>query len=196
MIIQKFTEPWEHYEIENFLTKKELEFTQLYISEHMDFYKKKINVYSRYLYNLNHNDLLYNILKKRFYSLDEIKKVSNEKNFINIDLSICSAGFNKSLIHSDTDAKIYSGILYINENENGTLLYTDITEDSLNKTVHWKNNKLFLFKRTEYSWHNFNNLNSETNRVTLNLNVFKSCFQVPKGKNDGTYLKEEYANRK
>ena len=47
---------------------------------------------------------------------------------------------------------------------------------SLKKTIEWNQNKLFLFKRTDNSWHNFNALGLNTPRVVYNLNIFKKGY--------------------
>ena len=80
----------------------------------------------------------------------------------------------KHVIHDESANKILSIILYVTPISNkGTLMYTADDENTLVKTVPWKQNSAFVFcGREQSTWHSFES-DETNNRITLNFFIKK-----------------------
>lgn len=186
MKINQYNQPWPHYEVDKFLNKDDLKFIKDYTNYHIFYNKKNINTHGRYITLISKTDIVYSILKENFINLlNKIFNFNVEDFFFDTSLSICTPDFNKHHIHTDVANKKISAILFLSKQGNGTELYKLNSKSSLEKTVSWKSNKLFLFERTDYSWHNFNSIGNEEYRIVYNLNL-NTTFNPPTG---GNYLK-------
>jgi len=78
-------------------------------------------------------------------------------------------------VHDEIDLKSLSFVLYISPNENvGTHLYLNRTDEKPAVTTDWKPNSGFMFAGVrDRTWHNFTSDSGET-RITLNV------FLIPK----------------
>jgi len=183
MKIVKFDDPWCHFEIFDWLNNKDFNSTYDYTNQLIKLNIKKIEEYDRYIYKFDSKSTFSKLFLEKFIHIikiiypDELKY----KFEFDISLSICDNSFNLHDIHTDIVNKIFTGIFYVSEKGNGTELYNENNKTSLKKTVEWNQNKLFLFKRTDNTWHNFNALGLDTPRVVYNLNIFKKGYLVEGG---------------
>lgn len=67
--------------------------------------------------------------------------------------------------HTDTEDKLLSVVVYLSENNRGTILYRG---EQYAREVQWKQNRAFAFVRTEDTWHSFET--DGTERYTLMIN--------------------------
>ncbi len=70
--------------------------------------------------------------------------------------------------HTDSDNKLLSCVLYVSQENIGTMLYSSSDKDN-SFEVEWKPNRLFVFSRTDDSWHSWSSNNN--NRATLVWNI-------------------------
>jgi len=179
----KFNDPWCHYEIFNFLIKKDFNLIYDYTNRLIELNSKKIENFDRYIYTFEPKSKYNNFFQQKFVEIIKILYPEELKcEFIfDVSLSICNNSFNRHKIHTDIHKKLFTGIFYVSEKGNGTELYSENNKTSLKKTIEWNQNKLFLFKRTDNSWHNFNALGLDTPRVVYNLNIFEKGFGIHGG---------------
>ena len=71
-------------------------------------------------------------------------------------------------VHLDSPNKLLSCVLYVSEDNIGTMLYS--TKDKQDPyEVEWKPNRLFVFSRSDDSWHSWNS--NDDYRATLVWNI-------------------------
>ena len=174
MHIKKYKNPWPHFEVNTFLNKQQLKVIKEYTNYYVTKNKKNIDLYRRFITPVSKNNTVYSILYENFKNLLKITfNLDIHKFYFETSLSICTSNFDEHHIHTDVPTKKISGIFFLSKEGNGTELYKSESEDSLKKNIAWKPNKLFLFKRTNYSWHNFNSIGNEDYRIVYNLNLNK-----------------------
>jgi hypothetical protein len=70
--------------------------------------------------------------------------------------------------HTDSDNKLLSCVLYVSQENIGTMLYSNSKQEDPFE-VEWKPNRLFVFSRTDDSWHSWQS--NHNYRATLVWNI-------------------------
>ena len=178
MNIVKHTYPWEHYTIDNVLSKDELKkiqaFAQLKESKFSNEKEKQVIQYEDWD-DKDINNIVNNLVKKVkefcFANLNLFPRTEiNETEYINVvDFQYSPPAPYSYPIHPESSYKKISFIVYIApKKDNGTHLYVSKYSSKPNKTVHWKENRGMLFSGVKnVTWHNYSTLGNKK-RITLN----------------------------
>ena len=109
--------------------------------------------------------------------LDLMKKLNknNISKFKYMEFTLVNTPKNFTFpIHTDLRDKLISIVIYISPEKNiGTWLY-DNKEGKNPKQIEWKQNRAFIFCRSDNSWHNYKSDNIN-NRVALLINCYEKC---------------------
>lgn len=117
-------------------------------------------------------------IDKKFLAKLDIKKNHTYKGFFNMTLTWDNQGY-EIKAHTDTDRKIWSGILYLynGTKRSGTkiLKIEDKKKFKVFKTVSPKKNRLFAFKRSQNSYHSVAKSSEKRFIILINFN-YKNKF--------------------
>ena len=124
---------------------------------------KNVNLFSNEelldIFN-TYNDTFLSIL----HELSPEKVNKYKSTHINLNISDKNANFG---IHTDIKAKLLSVVVYICPETNiGTLLY-DNKDGSNEREIKWKQNRAFIFSRSNDTWHNYKGNGKETRKKSL-----------------------------
>lgn len=173
MKVEKYSDPWDHYVVDDFLLPERFEDIKRLVEKEKE-YLNMFGYYSRsnHYYRFEGTDLLpevNDLFDKLFPDRsDGLKKINH--------WSIHPENFQYKL-HVDNKSRLYTAVLYISPEENvGTFLaknngsFKDNHESSDTKSeyeveVEFKPNRLFIHKSDPHTWHRYG---SSTQRVTLN----------------------------
>ena len=180
--IKTYKLPYNFFIRDNFFNKKNLSNllllrNELYNSAEdvgKSLKNKRLSKKRKVIRFVNHNKLNVNKRNKNYIILKDIhksikKKINKKlfsdlqinpdlinKGFLNLTLTWDNRGY-EIKAHTDTDRKIWSGILYLYEGtkKSGTKILKLKKNNKLStfKTVKPKKNRLFAFKRSENSYH-------------------------------------------
>lgn len=162
MIVTKYTDPWEHYIVDDFLDESTFDMVQATIEqfpranpkEQETLFLKKSGYHAIY-------QAIYDTYVE--YIRDYVDPNILDTN-IRMEYSSCGNGFVYN-IHRDHVAKIFSFVFYVSEEGTGTSLY-DASGQTLVKEVEWKPNRAFAFFRGEDTFHSYHS--NVDNRQTVN----------------------------
>jgi len=176
--ISKFSTPWAHVVIDNFLPEKlfkllvssivnqdfSFESKSFYNNFNLDYFEQfeKPEVTDYFKKHINEAFLLEHFSITRKYS--QLKP--------HFDFQIMRK-FGSSSIHCDLEEKIMTSVFYIHPKLNtGTILYDQ--NKNFSKTIDWIPNRAFIFcPITDVTWHSYKN-ESFPFRATLNFNLLSS----------------------
>tara|TARA_B100000035_G_C20795834_1_gene463214 strand:+ start:81 stop:668 length:588 start_codon:yes stop_codon:yes gene_type:complete len=173
-----YKEPWEHFEVENFLSEGELQDVRDYFST-LSVPDGKVgkNKLGRYRHNTYvypdhpeiHNDIC-KMLSKKFIRLlrGTSAKWDHNTDEIHIEFDRIYPGF-KWPIHNDMWTKRVSFILHISEHGHGTRLYQNADGSGTKRTVNWIPGGGGGFVRSDISHHSFDTLDDNSVRQTVIL---------------------------
>lgn len=117
-------------------------------------------------------------INKKFFTNLQINKKFINRGFLNMTLTWDNQGY-EIKAHTDTDRKIWSGILYLynGTKKSGTKILKLGQNNKLStfKTVKPKKNRLFAFKRSENSYHSVSKSSEKRFLILLNFN-YKNKF--------------------
>lgn len=172
MNVTYHTEPWVHEHITDFLDAESFKQLQEFcLGEPLQQpdHKEPLRKVARYTKLLIDRS---EILKKCLSNFTLILKEKNlysrydERNVL-FELAASYPGYYYRL-HEDSATKVYSFILYVHGEGEGTELYSK-DKTTLVKTVDWELNTGMGFKREEHTWHNLGARNVSVPRYTLNM---------------------------
>lgn len=164
-------EPWEHYDIEEFISDDKFDKLQEIVTSwpKTPADKRRTSMFivgdkerDGYIYD----PWVYELLKERF---EVILKGIDYSYYVPIfEYNSCPAGYTYP-IHVDAPEKILSLVIYISENGDGTSLYNDKHE--LIRKTEWKPNNGFLFYRYDDTHHSYES--TVNHRDTINCILVK-----------------------
>jgi hypothetical protein len=173
MEVKKYSDPWDHYIIDNFLSPERFN----YIKNLVKIEKRYLDTFgfysrSNHYYRFEKNDILpelNNLCKELFVNnFENLKKINH--------WSIHPENFSYNL-HVDNKSRLYTAVLYVEPEKNiGTFLaknndeFKDDHKEPKEKSeyeieVEFKPNRLFLHRSEPHTWHRYA---SSTERVTIN----------------------------
>jgi hypothetical protein len=180
MNVIKNSQPWKHLVIDNFLSDSEYQ----QVKEYVDPVYNRLNNKKGYkeLHRYNSNTLITKIfvpkillLKDKFFNdLNYAGKLLPSDTYPYIELVICPSGYRYEHIHSDTEYKLMSTVLFFHPKDgDGTELYTEKNPDKMHSQVEWKPNRALTFvsqnnPNFQRTWHNYGNTKTFP-RVSFNL---------------------------
>jgi hypothetical protein len=173
--MEKFSKPWEHYIIDNFLPDsiyKQLK--ELKIESNNSLCDgSRTTITGRYFFVPGKKDNLTKDVVKFFQdnkkNFETSYGYSLDHSYIRIELAQDNDSF-WQVPHIDTFEKRITIIIYISSDVNdlGTDLFND--EKKLIKRVVWAPNRCFIFKTDENKWHGFTKRKFIGNRRVLLVN--------------------------
>ena len=185
-----YKEPWEHFEVKNFLTESELQDVRDYFSTLSmpnginggnDIGKFRHNLHLHPNNREKHNSVS-ELISKRFVEL-LIKTPMGwnpTKDEIHLEFDRIYPGFEWP-IHNDMESKRLSFILHVSENGHGTRLYEEFDGTGENKrTVNWIPGGGGGFIRGNRTFHSFDTLEDDSIRHTVILTSRIKGSEIPK----------------
>lgn len=175
MKITKYSDPWEHFFVEEFLTEQELVYAKNLLE---DFYppqfKRKVEIIE--------NELL----KNKFLNLlNSVNIKVRDRYRIQLELNSIGKDYMYN-IHTDLPSKIFSFILQLSDTGNGTNLYSKETIENNggisnkgirpDKTLPWLVNGGGAFFRGDYTYHSFDNIGHDNPRKSITFILFDDNF--------------------
>ena len=171
----KYTDPWEHFVIDNFLPKDILKSLQEIIihSDNSTCDGTRTPVVNRYFFTPNKLDTLtlsvIDFFRTNTKNFEAQFGYDLQNSYLRVELAQDNDGF-WQVPHIDTFEKRITIIVYIDceDKDLGTDLYS--SPDSNYTRVEWKNNRCFVFRTDETKWHGFTKRNFKGNRRVLLVN--------------------------
>lgn len=179
MKVNWISEPWEHFEVEDFVSPEQLSdlrdyFKTLSVPDGVTplNYNPDITKYRHNYYINSGNEKLDPIsamLQQRFIKLlKTVHEWSSAKYEIHIEYDRIYPGFEWK-IHNDLDTKVVSYILHVSDKGHGTRLYENSDGSGSKRTVKWIPGGGGGFVRQDNSHHSFDTLEDSTIRNTVIL---------------------------
>lgn len=179
MQIINYSDPWDHFEIENFLSESEFEQVKIFFGSLPEPgpANDRMNVY----WNTNGEELasghangpaIRKILMDKFAKLLSLLSVEYtlDTHSIHIEFDKISPGFEWQ-IHNDLWTKAVSVIIHVSDKGHGTRLYSEPNKESLVRTVNWIPRGGGGFIRGDHTHHSFDTLEDDTIRETIILTL-------------------------
>ena len=179
MKINYYNDPWDHFEVKDFLTEAEFNKVKALfkaLPEPQNFLDRVTEWWdengeeqaSQYPNGVE----IHRLLISRFSELLEKLPISYDKDecSIHIEFDKISPEFEWP-IHNDVWIKLVSVIIHISDTGNGTRLYSENDENTLVRTVNWIPRGGGGFIRDEHKYHSFDTLDTDTNRETIILTL-------------------------
>ena len=174
MQIQKYSHPWLHYVIDDFLDVKNFELIQSLSSrwqkpstqeEKFNLFLSDFKFYEETFSFKEEAEIVEDILMRAMHELKEEFKLQGTFSDFHIEYVNCGSNFYYH-VHKDALVKVFSNVLYVSPDGDGTRIYTEKTGDVV-KSVDWKPNRLLSFKPADNTWHDY--YSSKENRISFNL---------------------------
>ena len=170
MKIEYYDDPWNHYQVTDFLTEEEFNIVRDYHVNNVKPLKEGRNVFSLPLISKE----IRNILSSRLYELaaQVDPKNDNSNCEINIEMHTIQPDWEHS-VHRDISTKKITFVLDISEEGNGTRLY-ERKDGPIVKTMPWIVNGGGGFIRSDSTWHSFDTHGGTEPRRTIILNIMNA----------------------
>lgn len=173
MKIQAFDEPWKHYIIDDVLDKNDFEIVQSISNEWMkasaenvvNLNVKHFSLYKESFMFTEDAAKINEILLAKLIELTKIFNVENTFKEYFIEYVNCGKDYYYP-VHRDSTEKIFTHVLYISKQGDGTRLYKSAKGKPI-KEIPWKENRILAFKPTINTWHDY--YSKTDNRITFNL---------------------------
>ena len=167
MKIEYYDDPWNHYQVTNFLTEEEFNIVRDYHINNVKPLKEGRNVFG--LESISKE--IHSILSSRLYELaaQVDSKNDNSNCEINIEMHTIQPDWEHS-VHRDISTKKITFVLDISEEGNGTRLY-ERKDGPIVKTMPWIVNGGGGFIRSDSTWHSFDTHGGTSPRRTIILNI-------------------------
>jgi hypothetical protein len=176
------TDPWEHKIIDNFFPEDVFQKIRQ-AAQHLSKYAVEAETRPIWLHEaVEHGvdeDVVEDIITATDAVLDNINSIISSFTSLNSStlgyyampkFGVSGKNF-KYPIHSESNHKVLLFVIYLDpENDHGTRLYKEKTEESFAKEIEWKPNRAFLTcpGANDVTWHNWAN-SINVSRVTLNI---------------------------
>ena len=179
--IQKYTDPWEHYVIDDFLSYDRFEEIKNLLTVEEE-YLELFGFYTRsnHYFRFEKKDVIPEINEVFNYLFPDRDKNLKKVNH----WTIHPANFDYNL-HIDNKSRLYTAVLYLKpENNIGTFVAKNRSEfvdnhqspsldSEYTKEIKFKPNRLFVHKSDPYTWHAYA---SSTQRCTYNTFLIDPAF--------------------
>lgn len=164
MDINYYDEPWEFYDVREFLTDQELIELRTYMENLKDHYGGLRSNHELSEVEFDEQSIL---IAERFKELLELigAPYSATKHEVVIEYDKSKPGFDYK-IHSDVVTKVVSFVLHVSEKGNGTRLFKELDRSGM-KTIDWIPGGGGGFINDTFKHHSFDNLNQTTVRNTV-----------------------------
>ena len=147
MKVIQHSEPWEHFEVHDFLDSSDFNSIKIYAESFQLNADRTMNVLR--------SGYVHDILARAMYKLlDEIKYTPLVEHEITVQLDAIKPGWAYNKIHADNPKKWVTFVMAISDQGTGTQLYTK-DQQTLVKTTDWIPNGGNGFIRKEDTWHDF-----------------------------------------
>ncbi len=174
MHVQNYSYPWQYYVIDDFLEPQHFELIQSLSSrwqkprtqeEKFNLFLSDFKFYEETFSFKEEAEAVEDILMKAMYELKIEFKLDGTFRDFHIEYVNCGNNFYYP-VHKDALVKIFSNVLYVSPEGDGTRLY-ESKKGEVVKSVDWKPNRLVSFKPADNTWHDY--YSSKENRITFNL---------------------------
>lgn len=165
MHINYYDEPWEFFDVREFLTPQELIDLRSYMDNLPGDFDGSLRL-NRELSELEFDDQS-NVIAARFKELLELigAPYNAGDHEIVLEYDKSKPGFDYK-VHSDVVVKEVSFVLHVSEKGNGTRLYKELDKTGM-RTIDWIPAGGGGFKNDTYKHHSFDNLKQTTVRHTV-----------------------------
>lgn len=185
MDIVEHSDPWQHYTIDDVLRKTHFGMIQTLTSrwQKPQTSKEKFNLCLDDFKFYRETAPFYNeamVVKKVLYKLMQELEVefSLEGKFKSYQIEYVNCGNDFYYpVHKDSTAKVFTNVLYVSQNGDGTRLYKD-KDGQPEKLVDWKENRIVSFKPDSHTWHDY--YSTHSGRITFNLVFVKFNISLDK----------------
>lgn len=188
----EYKDPWTHWITDDFLSVQDFHLMKTLLGrwpkgkpeDKVNVLLAEFHLFKETFLYQKEAGLIDAILMKYARRLEKEYLIEGQYDLIEISYSNCGRGYTYP-VHVDSKHKILSNIIYISDVNNGTRLYKSKGGD-VYKTAPWRPNRMFTFKRTEDTWHDYISING--NRSTLSINFLNSM--------GDTEVRRNYRDRK
>ena len=173
MKVEYYDDPWDHYQVTDFLTEEEFNIVKDYHINNVKPLKEGRNVFPLPLIS----EEMRSILSRRMYELaaQVDPEHDNSNREMNIEMHTIQPDWEHS-VHRDISVKKITFVLDISAEGNGTRLYK--TKDgTIVKTMPWIVNGGGGFIRNDSTWHSFDTHGGTEPRRTIILNIMNATGQ-------------------
>ena len=173
MKIEYYDDPWNHYQVTDFLTEEEFNIVRDYHVNNVKPLEEGRNVFRVSLIS----EEIRSILSKRMYELAaQVDPEHDNSNCeMNIEMHTIQPDWEHS-VHRDISTKKITFVLDISEEGNGTRLY-ERKDGPIVKTMPWIVNGGGGFIRSDSTWHSFDTHGGTEPRRTIILNIMNATGQ-------------------
>ncbi len=147
MKVIQHSEPWEHFEVYDFLDPSDFNSVKTYA--------ESLPVNADRTMNVLRSGYVHDMLSRAMYKLlKEIKYSPLAEHEITVQLDAIKPGWAYNKIHADNPKKWVTFVMALSDEGTGTHLYTT-DQQTLVKTTEWIPNGGNGFIRKEDTWHDF-----------------------------------------
>jgi hypothetical protein len=176
--IIEHTDPWLHYELQEIFQPHDLaeilKFShELAPEDSFNPAQRKQRLFTSDKLQTEHPTVSEAILSAWQNAVSMAELVLPDNGELIVQMDAMSPGFDYQ-VHTDVNIKYYSMVIYLHNNNNGTLLHDSNSElgsgyTPVRKQMRFMENTAIMFPRSNTSYHSFNTHGCENIRRTVNM---------------------------